>query len=24
VDRELPVFQDEYEKVRKRAKGLEG
>jgi 2-oxoglutarate/2-oxoacid ferredoxin oxidoreductase subunit beta len=24
VDRELPVFQDEYEKVRNRAKGLEG
>ncbi len=23
VDRELPVFQDEYEKVRKRSKGLE-
>jgi len=23
VDRELPVFQDEYEKVRKRAKGLD-
>ncbi len=23
VDRELPVFQDEYEKVRKRARGVE-
>jgi 2-oxoglutarate ferredoxin oxidoreductase subunit beta len=23
VDRELPVFQDEYEKVRRRSKGLE-
>jgi len=24
VDREMPVFQDEYEKVRARAKELEG